>query len=67
MGFLELLTIIFIVLKGIDKIDWSWWVVLSPTIVSFSFYILRLALFGVTFGGLFKRFNKKFDDDDFNW
>lgn len=30
IGFAGLLTIVFIVLKLIDKIDWSWWWVLSP-------------------------------------
>jgi hypothetical protein len=30
IGFTGLLTIVFIVLKLLDKIDWSWWWVLSP-------------------------------------
>lgn len=30
MGFCGLLTIVFIVLKLIDIISWSWWWVLSP-------------------------------------
>ena len=30
IGFCGLLTIVFIVLKLLDKIDWSWWWVLSP-------------------------------------
>jgi hypothetical protein len=30
IGFTGLLTIVFIVLKLIGKIDWSWWLVLSP-------------------------------------
>jgi hypothetical protein len=30
IGFSGLLTIVFIVLKLIGKIDWSWWWVLSP-------------------------------------
>jgi len=30
VGFLGLLTIAFIVLKLLGKIDWSWWWVLSP-------------------------------------
>jgi len=30
IGFIGLLTIVFITLKLIDKIDWSWWWVLSP-------------------------------------
>ena len=31
IGFWGLLQIAFIVLKLIDKIDWSWWWVLAPT------------------------------------
>lgn len=30
IGFFGLLTIVFIVLKLTDVIDWSWWWVLSP-------------------------------------
>jgi hypothetical protein len=30
IGFLGLLTIVFVTLKLLDKIDWSWWWVLSP-------------------------------------
>jgi hypothetical protein len=30
IGFMGLLTIVFITLKLIGKIDWSWWWVLSP-------------------------------------
>lgn len=30
IGFTGLLTIVFIVLKLTDNIDWSWWWVLSP-------------------------------------
>lgn len=30
IGFAGLLTIVFIVLKLIDVIEWSWWWVLSP-------------------------------------
>lgn len=34
MGFGGLLTIVFITLKLLDKIDWSWWWVLSPIWIS---------------------------------
>ena len=30
VGFLGLLTLLFIALKLLGKIDWSWWWVLSP-------------------------------------
>lgn len=33
MNFLSVLTLIFIVLKLMEYIDWSWWLVLAPTII----------------------------------
>lgn len=35
IGFAGLLTIVFITLKLLGKIDWSWWWVLSPLWISF--------------------------------
>jgi hypothetical protein len=35
IGFTGLLTIVFITLKLLGKISWSWWWVLSPIWVSF--------------------------------
>jgi hypothetical protein len=36
VGIFELLTIIFIVLKLTETIDWTWWQVFSPSIIAFS-------------------------------
>ena len=36
IGFTGLLTIVFITLKLIGKIDWSWWWVLSPLWAGFT-------------------------------
>ena len=33
VSFLGLLTIAFIVLKLLEIIDWSWWLVLLPTLI----------------------------------
>ena len=33
MNFLSVLTLIFIVLKLMEYIDWSWWFVLAPTLI----------------------------------
>jgi hypothetical protein len=33
MGFLSVLTLLFIALKLMNFIDWSWWWVVSPMIV----------------------------------
>ncbi len=44
IGFAGLLTIIFITLKLLDKIDWSWWWVLSPLWISAGLVISILAV-----------------------
>jgi hypothetical protein len=35
IGFTGVLTIVFIVLKAVDVINWSWWWVLSPLWIEF--------------------------------
>ena len=44
IGFSGLLTIVFIILKLIGKIDWSWWWVLSPLWITFMLCMLILIL-----------------------
>ena len=44
MGFAEVLTIVFIVLKLIGTINWSWWLVLLPENIAIVFYILAFCL-----------------------
>lgn len=39
IGFCGLLTIVFIVLKLTNNIDWSWWWVLSPLWIPFGLAI----------------------------
>lgn len=39
MKFTNLLTLLFIALKLLGKIDWSWWFVLSPTILVFVLWL----------------------------
>lgn len=43
-GFVGLLTILFITLKLLDKIDWSWWWVLSPIWISIGLSVLVLLI-----------------------
>ena len=40
VGFTGLLTIIFIILKLIGKISWSWWWVLSPLWITFGIVLV---------------------------
>jgi hypothetical protein len=43
-GFAGTLTIIFIVLKVLDKIDWSWWWVFSPLWIGFAIWLFLAVL-----------------------
>lgn len=40
--FVGMLTIAFVVLRLCGVIDWSWWLVLSPTIISACIWVLAL-------------------------
>lgn len=44
VGFLDLLTLTFIVLKLCNVIDWSWWWVLSPTLIPVAILIVLLTI-----------------------
>lgn len=44
IGFVGLLTIVFIVLKLTGVISWSWWWVISPVLISTGLVIAFLAL-----------------------
>jgi len=40
MGFTEILTIVFIVLKLLGVISWSWWLVCLPEIIAVAVYLI---------------------------
>lgn len=44
VGFLDLLTLTFIVLKLCNVIDWSWWWVLSPTLIPAAILIVLIPI-----------------------
>lgn len=44
VGALSLLTIVFVVLKLTDKIDWDWWWVVSPTLFEVGIALLALVV-----------------------
>lgn len=44
VGFLNLLTIVFVLLKAFHMIDWSWWWVFMPTIASFVIGLILIAV-----------------------
>ncbi len=44
IGFAGLLTILFIGLRLLQVIDWSWWLVLSPLWIGFGVFLLLVAI-----------------------
>jgi len=49
IGFFGLLTIVFITLKLLGKITWSWWWVLSPLWIAAVIAVVFLAVIGCYF------------------
>ncbi len=47
ISFTQLLTIVFIVLKLLGKITWSWWWVLSPLWIPIAIAIVVMVIWGV--------------------
>ena len=47
IGFAGLLTIVFIVLKLLKVINWSWWLVCLPLIISVGLFILLIVVVGI--------------------
>ena len=50
IGFTGLLTIVFIILKLVGTIDWSWWWVLSPLWITFALCMLIFILILIVIG-----------------
>jgi len=47
VGFTETLTIVFIVLKLMGIITWSWWLVLLPELIAGALYLIFISLYVV--------------------
>lgn len=62
MGFTEVLTIIFILLKVFGVISWSWWVVFLPEIIAVALYIVVLIASIRAQSKAMKHFDKHFDN-----
>lgn len=68
MGITEVLTIIFVILKLLGKIDWSWWLVLLPEIIAAAAYILIWIAAARQTHLTFRKVNRALDDfDDLKW
>lgn len=62
MGIGEILTIIFVTMKLLGKIEWSWWLVLLPEIIALALYVLIVVSIIVSHNRINKRMNKYFKD-----
>lgn len=62
MGLTEILTIIFVIMKLLGKVTWSWWLVLLPEIIAVAIYILIVISVIVSAGKANKRMDKYFKD-----
>lgn len=65
MGFTEVLTIVFIVLKLLGKIDWSWCLVLLPEIIAVAIYIILCIVVAVQNCRINKSINRILKDTIF--
>jgi membrane protein YdbS with pleckstrin-like domain len=45
LGFFSVLTIVFVVLKLVGVINWSWWWVLSPTWIGIALWLIVLVIY----------------------
>ena len=62
MGFTEVLTIIFIVLKLLNIINWNWLLVLLPEIIALAIYLIVIIILIFQYKAVnreFKRMKKK--------
>lgn len=62
MGFTEILTIIFIVLKLLGVITWTWWVCLLPEILAGVLYVVIVVVQLVAIYKTNKSIKKHFDE-----
>lgn len=58
MGFTEILTIIFIVLKLLGVITWAWWVCLLPEIIAGVLYVIVVVAIHKTHKSIKKHFDE---------
>lgn len=61
MGFTEVLTIIFIVLKLLNIIDWNWFLVLLPEIIALTIYIIVVIIGILQYRSINKEFKRMED------
>ena len=61
MGFTEVLTIIFIVLKLLNIIDWNWFLVLLPEIIALTIFLIIVIIETFQYRSINKEFKRMKD------
>jgi hypothetical protein len=56
MGFTEILTIVFIVLKLVGVISWGWFYVLLPEIIAIALYVIGFIVYAIFYFRAERRF-----------
>lgn len=56
MGVLEVLTVLFVALKLLGVITWSWWVVFLPLVPAILIYVVIFFTVGFSFFSIFRNF-----------
>lgn len=62
MGFTEVLTIVFIVLKLVNVISWNWFYVLLPEIIAIVFYLVMFIYSTIEYVKMKKNMKKLFKE-----
>lgn len=65
MGFTEILTIIFVLLKVFGVVSWAWWVVFLPEIIAVVIYLIVFICGLIGVGKANKTMKKHFDHFNF--
>lgn len=66
MGILEVLTVVFVVLKLVGVITWSWWLVLLPLIIAAVIYVTMYALIIINYVMAKRKIDRAFEDEATN-
>lgn len=62
MGFTELLTIVFVILRATNVISWGWWLVFLPEIIAVILYVILAIVFGIIARKQHKDFTRRTEE-----
>ena len=64
VSFLHVMTFIFIILKVAGVVNWSWWVVLLPSLINFGLILGVILFVGVFALAMFSKNKDKYKDNE---